>query len=208
MIDDVGDSTVEAATSRLASAALVIGGFLVTMWLIEIVDTALLDDRLQGNGIRPRSTSGLDGILWSPFLHSDFSHLISNTVPFAVLSGLSLTRGLTRHLAASAMIIGIGGLLVWLFAIGQNENHIGASGWVFGLFGWLVAGAWFERRLGSIVSAGAAVLLYGGIMLTGFVPRDGISWEGHLFGFIAGVATARILTTRAGTGRSDRALEA
>jgi membrane associated rhomboid family serine protease len=166
------------------------------MWFIEIIDTVALDDRLQGNGIQPRSPEGIDGILWSPFLHGGFAHLISNTIPFAILSGLTLVRGVRRYVSASAIIIVLGGLLVWLFAIGSNENHIGASGWVFGLFGFLIASAWFEKRPLSIGLAIVALALYGSTILFGFLPRPGLSWEGHLFGFVAGVAAARILTTR------------
>ena len=176
---------------------------LAVMWVLEIVDTAVLDDRLQGNGIRPRTGDGLDGILWAPFLHGGFPHLISNTIPFAILSALALTGGLRRYLAASALIIAIGGAMVWAFAIGSNENHIGASGWVFGLFGFLIAAAWFEKRPLSILVAIAALFIYGSTILFGFVPRPGLSWEGHLFGFVAGVIAARLLSDR----RHARALD-
>lgn len=169
---------------------------LAAMWMIEIVDTIVLDDRLEANGIRPRTTDGLDGILWSPFLHGGFPHLISNSIPFVILSGLVLTGGLRRYITASALIIAIGGLLVWLFAIGSNENHIGASGWVFGLFGFLIAAAWFEKRPLSILVAVAALFIYGSTILFGFVPRPGLSWEGHLFGFVAGILAARLVTNR------------
>ncbi len=194
------DATAPTQTSRFPAwvrgGAGMIAVTLAVMWFVEILDTVALDDRLQGNGIRPRSVDGIDGILWSPFLHGGFRHLISNTIPFAILSGLVLVRGTRRWLSASAVIIVLGGALVWLFAIGSNEVHIGASGWVFGLFGFLVASAWFERRPVSIVLAIVAVMLYGGTILFGFLPRPGLSWEGHLFGFIAGVAAARILTSR------------
>lgn len=173
----------------------VIVAALAAMWLIEIVDTIALDDRLEANGIRPRSTDGLDGILWSPFLHGGFRHLIGNTVPFAILSALALTGGLRRYLTASAVIIVVGGALVWALAIGSNENHIGASGWVFGLFGFLIAAAVFEKRAVSIIVAIVALFIYGGTILFGFVPRPGLSWEGHLFGFIAGVVAARVIAS-------------
>lgn len=169
---------------------------LAAMWFIEILDTIVLDDRLEGNGIQPRSSEGLDGIAWAPFLHGGFPHLISNTIPFAILSALALTGGLRRYLTASVLIILIGGALVWAFAIGSNENHIGASGWVFGLFGFLIAAAWFEKRPLSIIVAAAALFIYGGTILFGFVPRPGLSWEGHLFGFIAGIVAARLISER------------
>lgn len=174
----------------------VIAAVLAAMWLIEIVDTIALDDRLEQNGIRPRSSEGLDGIVWAPFLHGGFPHLIGNTIPFAILSALALTGGLRRYLTASALIILVGGALVWAFAIGSNENHIGASGWVFGLFGFLIGAAVFEKRAVSIIVAIVALFIYGGTILFGFVPRPGLSWEGHLFGFIAGVIAARVIAIR------------
>ena len=80
---------------------------LALMWAIELVDSIGLDDRLEGNGIRPRSIDGLDGILWSPFLHGGIAHLVGNTIPFAVLSGLALTGGVHRYVQASAVIIAV-----------------------------------------------------------------------------------------------------
>jgi membrane associated rhomboid family serine protease len=169
---------------------------LATMWFIEALDTAILDDRLQGNGIQPRSLDGLDGVLWSPFLHSGFPHLISNSIPFVVLSSLMLTGGLKRYVRASAIIIVLGGLLVWTLAIGSNENHIGASGWVFGMLGFLIAAAIFEKKVLTIAVGLVALLFYGGTLLVGFVPAPGVSWEGHLFGFVAGIVGAKILSTK------------
>lgn len=186
-----------AALRRNAgSSVLLVGATLSLMWLIEILDTVALGDRLQGNGILPRSVAGLDGILWSPFLHGGFPHLISNSVPFAVLSLLILTGGRSRYLRASALIIVIGGLLVWAFAIGNNENHIGASGWVLGMLGFLLAAAVREKRPLSIVAGLIAMVFYGGTLLVSFVPTSGISWEGHLFGFIAGVIAARFVVQK------------
>lgn len=180
----------------LTTGVVVIAVALGAMWLIEIIDSVALDDRLEQQGIQPRSVDGLDGVLWAPFLHGGFAHLISNTIPFVVLSGLALARGIGRYFSASAIIIVLGGLLVWLLAIGSNEVHIGASGWIFGLFGYLVASAWYERRPMSILLAVVAVILYGSTILFGFLPRPGLSWEGHLFGFIAGLAAARLLSPR------------
>ena len=181
----------EWLTGRLG---LVVGA-LAVMWIAEIVDTVLGGD-LDGAGIRPRMLDGLDGILWSPFLHSGFPHLISNTIPFAVLSALVLVRGPRLWINASVIIVALGGLLVWAFAIGSNEVHIGASGWVFGLFGFLVASAFFERRPLSIGIGLITLFLYGGTILIGFVPQPGLSFEGHIFGFVAGVVAARVLTSR------------
>ena len=190
---DTGESR---PTPTWLRAGMGIMAILAIMWGIEIVDTTLLDDDLQSNGIRPRSVNGLDGIAWSPFLHAGFGHLISNSLPFLILSALVLTRGIRRYTSVSVIVIALGGALVWLLAFTSKSNHIGASGWIFGLLGYLIGAVFYERRPLSFLAAAVAVFLYGGTLLSGFLPREGISWEGHLFGFVAGVVAARVLNQR------------
>ena len=186
---------IELTDSKSPSGIGLLVATIGIMWVTEIADT-VLGGRLDINGIIPRSIAGLDGILWSPFLHDGFSHLISNTLPLAVLSGLVLLQGVRRWIYASIIIVIVGGLLVWGFAIGSNEVHIGASGWIFGLFGFLVVSAILERKLMSIGIGLVTLFFYGSTMMLGFIPRPGLSWEGHLFGFIAGIVAARILANR------------
>ena len=168
------------------------------MWAIELVDTFVLSDSLQRNGINPRRIEGLDGILWTPWLHSDFGHILSNTVPFIVLGWLTMIRGFRFWLAVTVGTMLGGGFLVWLLAGGSN--HIGASGLVFGYFGALMGAAVRSRKPATLAPALVAIFLYGTI-LVGIVPQDDISWEGHLFGMIAGFVVAyRLVPARA---RSD-----
>jgi len=175
---------------------------LAVIWSVEIVDSVALSDRLQGNGIRPRHDEGLDGILWTPFLHSDFGHVASNSVPFMALGGLVAIRGMRYWVRATTVIIVGGGGLTWLLA--ADGNHIGASGVVFGYFGVIVGAAVFERRPKALAPALLALGFYGGLV-AGLVPQGSISWEGHLFGMMAGVAAARWLAEprRRHTDRSD-----
>lgn len=163
---------------------------LSSMWIVEAVDSTVLDDWLQGGGIHPRAADGVDGILWAPFLHGDWTHLVSNSVPFLVLGALVAIGGLRRWLGATLVITILGGGLTWAFA--RGGNHVGASGLIFGYLGYLVAAAAYKRNLRSIVPAIVAILLYGGIWV-GLKPTSGISWEGHLFGAIAGVVAAGAL---------------
>ncbi len=140
-------------------------------------------------GIFPRSVHGLAGIPLAPFLHGSFGHVISNSIPFLVMGGLIAFRGRQVLLRVSFIVIGVGGSGVWL--LGRSAVHIGASGLVFGYFGYLVARGWYERRLGSILLAIVVIILYGGLIL-GVLPARGlVSWEAHLFGLIAGVLAAR-----------------
>jgi membrane associated rhomboid family serine protease len=163
---------------------------LVAMWAIEVVDTLAFDDWLQGNGIRPRHGDGLDGIAWTPFLHSDFGHVASNSIPLLALGGLVAIRGMRYWARATAVIVVLGGGLTWI--LGGSGNHIGASGLVFGYFGAILGAAVFERRPKALAPALLALGFYSGI-LAGLVPQEFISWEGHLFGLLAGVAAAKWL---------------
>ena len=162
----------------------------VAIWAIEAIDTVVLDDRLQRNGIQPRRVDGLDGVLWSPFLHSNFGHVSSNTIPLIVLGGLVSVRGFRYWAVVTAMAVFVGGGLTWAFA--GFGNHIGASGVVFGYFGAVLGAAWFERRPRPLAAALLAIFLYSSF-IAGLVPQEGISWEGHLFGLLAGVIAAKLM---------------
>ncbi|MDH3295451.1 MAG: rhomboid family intramembrane serine protease [Acidimicrobiia bacterium] len=180
--------------------------YLLLIWSIEIIDTFLLGSSLQGGGIHPRDQDGLDGILWAPFLHSDWGHVVSNSGPLAILGGLTALRGRARWLTVTVAGIVIGGGLVWLF--GRSANHIGSSGVIFGYFGALLGAAVFERRPRAIAPALVAIMLYYGL-LVGLVPQEGISWEGHLFGMVAGLIVAKLIVeTRKAAEEDDVDLSA
>ncbi|WDG41931.1 rhomboid family intramembrane serine protease [Pseudomonas synxantha] len=145
---------------------------------------------LMAFGLVPRTLHGLFGILTSPFLHASFAHLSANLIAFMVLGTLVILDGLHRFIAVSAIVILLGGALVWLF--GFAGVHVGASGWVFGLWAYLLARAWFHRSWSNLITAGVVAVLYGGLIF-GFLPRQGVSFEGHLFGAFAGFIAAKVL---------------
>ena len=176
---------------RLLSTGFgILAAWLAVMWAVEIIDSLILSDALQPNGIHPRRLDGLDGILWAPFLHSTFGHLISNSIPFLALGFLVSLRGLRYWVLVTLVALVGGGALTWL--VGGAGNHIGASGVVFGYFGALMGAAFYDRRPRAIAPALVALVLYSGLVV-GVVPQDGISWEGHLFGLVFGVLAARAL---------------
>jgi len=136
----------------------------------------------------PRTQGGLVGIVTAPFIHFGLAHLAANLLPFLVLGALVLRQGESRFLEAALTIALAQGSLLWLF--GRNAAHAGMSGVIFGFFGYLVALAWLTRTPTDLITAGAVILIYGG-MLAGIAPaRNGTSWEGHLFGLIAGLGAA------------------
>ena len=180
--------------SPVVQGMIVVGALAAAMWVVEIVDQ-VAGGSLDRNGIEPREADGLDGILWAPFLHANWDHLIGNTIPFLLLGiGIALS-GAARVILVTAIVAVIGGLGTWLIGP-PNTVHIGASGLVFGYAAYLVSRGAFTRRPLQLVLGLAVVAVWGATLLQGLVPEDGISWQGHLFGAIGGVIAAWLLEQR------------
>jgi len=161
------------------------------MWVVEILDLLPFVD-LDRYGIRPRSASGLLGIVTAPFLHAGFGHLMLNSLPFIVLGGTVLLSGVRVFWGVTIFVTLAGGLGVWLFAESLS-NHLGASGLIFGYLGFLLARGVFEKSFPSILIACAILVGYGGLLFGVLPLQTGVSWQGHLFGFLAGVGAARLM---------------
>jgi membrane associated rhomboid family serine protease len=182
--------------SPVVQGIIVVAAMSALMWVVEIVDQ-VAGGRLDANGIEPRELDGLDGIVWAPFLHADFQHLIGNTIPFLLLGFAIAFSGVARVILVTAIVAVVGGLGTWLIAP-ANTVHIGASGLVFGFAAYLVARGAFSRSARQIVLGLVVVVVWGATLLQGLVPETGISWQGHLFGAVGGVVAARVLAQRAG----------
>ena len=166
-------------------------GFVGLMWALEILDL-FLGGALNQFGIRPHSIVGLRGILFAPFLHGSLLHLIANTVPFVILGWLVMLRRTSDFWPVTIIVMLVAGLGTWLFAPPWTV-HIGASGVVFGYLGFLLSRGYFERSIGAIAMSLLVGMLYGG-MIWGVLPGQlGISWQGHLFGFLGGILAAQML---------------
>ena len=179
---------------RTPSGFALVGAMAALMWVLEILDAAAGVD-LDRFGIEPREPSGLDGILFSPFLHGGFGHLIGNTIPFLALGLLIALGGAVRVLAVTAIVMVVGGLGTWLTGP-ENSVHIGASGVVFGYAAYLISRFLYTRNLLHLGAGVAVVLVWGTTLLIGFVPTPGVSWQGHFFGAVGGVVAARALHRR------------
>ncbi|HIT76942.1 MAG TPA: rhomboid family intramembrane serine protease [Candidatus Avipropionibacterium avicola] len=157
------------------------------MWISEGIDT-LLGGALDAFGIRPREAEGLIGLVTAPFLHDGFAHLVANTSTFVVL-GL-LVAWLTRWFwLVTVGVAVLGGLGVWLFGAPLTV-HVGASGLVYGYAAFLVAYGLVARRVTAVIVAVVVFLVYGSIVWGALPGEAGVSWEGHLFGAVAGVLLA------------------
>src|SRR3954451_2190135 len=189
--------------SDRAQALVVVAGLVAVMWVVEVIDQVFSGADLDQYGIRPHDApDGLIGIATAPFLHAGFGHLIGNTIPFLVLGAMIALSGLARVVSATLIIALVGGLGVWLFAP-TGTDHIGASGVVFGYAAYLIARGVFSRNLLHLGAGLFVIAVYGSTLLFGLAPRDGISWQGHLFGAVGGVVAAWLLDAR--RDRAERA---
>lgn len=160
-------------------------------WVVELIDLFVFQGRLDRFGIVPQNIVGLRGILFAPFLHGGLGHLIANTVPFLTLGWFVMLQETSDFFIVSLVTIVVSGIGVWLF--GSAGVHIGASGLIFGYLGFLMLRGYFQRNLPSIVLSLVVIFFYGGL-IWGVLPlQRGISWEGHLFGFLGGVLAARLI---------------
>ena len=160
-------------------------------WLIFAGDM-LLPVSLRQFGILPRTITGLKGILLAPLLHGGLNHLIANTAALLVL--LLVAFSYSRKLAAKALgiIIAVGGMLVWLFG-GGDRIHIGSSGIIFGLIGFLLFIGLYRRDWKALAASLFTGLAYGSSLQSLLVHTPGISWSGHFFGFASGVLAAYLM---------------
>lgn len=169
---------------RVRTGFRTLGAVLAVLILVHVAHI-VTGGCFAGWGIQPRNPQSLLHIFTSPFLHGSSYHLANNLLGMAIFGSLCLVRGVPFFYRSSLFIIVVSGLLVWLF--GRGGLHIGASGWIFGLWSLAIAMAVFQRRVLDIVIAVGVVLLYGG-MIFGVLPgRPNISFEAHLFGALAGV---------------------
>lgn len=159
----------------------------ILMWTIHIISVVGGYD-LSYLGVYPKHVSGLIGVITAPFIHGDFQHLTSNTIPFIFLSWMITYFYKEVAIKAILMIYILTGLAVWGFA--REVYHIGASGVVYGLVAFVFWSGIFVKDIRSIVLSMVVTVLYSG-MFVGIVPnQEGISWESHLYGALVGIFVA------------------
>ena len=182
--------------ARPGRSLLVIGGFVVLLWVVQAVN-ALDGGRLTvAGGIIPLRRDGLDGIVFAPLLHGSWVHLEGNTLPVLLLGFLATSAGLARFGVATAVIWLTAGVGAWLTG-GPGTVHVGASSLVFGWLTLLLVRGFLARSAGQIALAVVLFLAYGSV-LWGVLPTTyGVSWQGHLFGALGGVAGAVLVSHRA-----------
>lgn len=167
-----------------------IATLLAVMWGIELLNLLSKHRLSRTLAIHPRTLHGLFGIPVSPFLHFSVSHLLTNTLPFALLGGLTRLQGKMLFIEVSLIIVVVSGFAIWLLA--RAAAHAGVSGLVFGYFGFLLTSGLYAKDLQAMLIALGVLVYYGG-MVSGILPlRAYVSWEGHLFGFLSGILAAKM----------------
>ena len=164
--------------------------YLALLWVVELINEATDYDLSQAGGLRPRDPGSLVDIITSPFLHGSLEHLASNALPLFSLGFIAAMTGIKRFFLVTALVILIEGIGVWFFSP-ANTISVGASGVVFGYFGYLLLRGLVDRRPVDVVVSIGVALSYGYVMWNsiGF-GSTGISWQGHLSGLVGGLTAA------------------
>lgn len=164
---------------------------LAIIWSVFLIDR-YFNLNLYLFGVQPQTGSGIKGILFMPFIHGqkDFSHIINNSIPIAVLLGAIIYFYRSIALKVLGLIWFGGGFLLWAIAQNTNSFHIGISGIIYGLFGFLFISGFLRKYLPLQVISLFVAFLYGSLVWGIFPTEERISWEGHLFGMTAGIFAA------------------
>jgi membrane associated rhomboid family serine protease len=200
---DLGTGDAAAVLAEARKALFVMVGFLALIWVIQIANWADHYQLTQTYGIRPHDASSLPDILSAPFLHVSWAHIEGNSGPLFIFGFLAAYRGVTKFLGVTVLVILTSGLGAWLFE-SSNSVGAGASGVVFGYFGYIMVRGFFDRHAIDML-LGAVMALCFAYQFTVLLPHAGIGWQAHIGGLVGGVAAGWVFRERrAGTPRPLR----
>lgn len=189
MIDELITS-VDLILTQTKNNLEVLGIVLLIPWVIFFL-SRFISNKILLLGIIPRHIFGLQGVIFAPLLHADFNHIFFNSIPLLVLSNFILINGLHYYLLVTTLITLLSGLSIWCFA--KPGLYIGASALITGYWAFLVCNIYQTGALTSIILGLISIYYFAGIFL-GIFPREkGVSWEGHLFGLLAGIAASHLI---------------
>lgn len=184
--------------SRVVGALFMTFLLLGACWAVEVMNYAD-DGALSARyGIRPHDTGQIWHIFTAPFLHAGLDHIMANSVPLAIFGFLAALRGVSRFISVSLIIIVASGLGVF-FLSAPDSVTVGASGLIFGYFGYLLARGFVEHRASDIVVAVIIAVFYGTMIFGALPGQPGISWQAHMFGLIGGILAAWMTRQRSHT---------
>src|SRR3569833_3483789 len=191
----------EAVLAEAVKAFWTMVGVLAVIWVVQLVNWADGYGLSVHYGIHTRDVTSLPTVLTAPFLHFGWGHIEGNSGPQIIFGFLAAFRGVMRFLSLTALIVLVSGAGAWLTS-GPGTVTAGASGVVFGYFGYVIVRGIFDRHRIDI-AVGLVMALCFAYQFTVLLPHRGISWQGHLFGFLAGIAGGWILRDRRPRGARD-----
>src|SRR5215470_12790177 len=187
--------TAEIDIDEAKKAFFLMVGFIALIWVLQVFNWAGHDRLDYDYGILPRSIGRLPEIFSAPFLHFSWDHIEGNSGPLFVFGLLAAYRGVKKFLGVTLIVAVTSGLGVWLFQ-GGNELTVGASGLIFGYFGYVLSRGLFDRNLIDALAAVVLGLSYAYILSVAIPGTPGVSWIGHLGGLVGGLACGWIFRTR------------
>jgi membrane associated rhomboid family serine protease len=191
---DFGPGDAETVLAEARKALFVMVGFLALIWIIQIANWADQYRLTSEYGIQPHDLASLPDVLTAPFLHFSWAHIEGNSGPLFIFGFLAAYRGVTKFLGVTAIVILTSGLAAWLFE-SPGSVGAGASGVVFGYFGYIMVRGFFDRHLIDML-IGAVMALCFAYQFTVLLPRAGIGWQAHIGGLVGGVASGWIFRDR------------
>src|SRR6266699_1629789 len=201
---DIADAGTVLARAR--TALFVMTGFLVVIWAIQVANAADSYYLTQTYGIMPRDLSSLPYILTAPFLHVSWSHIEGNSGPLFIFGFLAAYRGLGKFAAVTAIVVVTSGLAAWFFEPAGTVG-VGASGVVFGYFGYIIVRGLFDRHAIDVL-IGAVMALCFAYQFAVLLPHQGIGWQAHVGGLVGGILGGWLLRDRSAARRAARPAKA
>src|SRR6266487_3286950 len=195
-----GDPATVLAEARKALFVMV--GFLAVIWIVQLANWADHYQLSQSYGIRPRDAGSLPDLLTAPFLHFSWAHIEGNSGPLFIFGFLAAYRGVTKFFGVTALVILTSGLGAWLT---ENSGSVGAgaSGVVFGYFGYIMVRGIFDRHAIDLL-IGAVMALCFAYQFSVLLPHQGIGWQAHVGGLAGGIVSGWLFRDRR-AARSRRA---
>ena len=191
---DLGSGNAEMVLAEARKALFVMVGFLALIWIIQIANWVDHYHLTFEYGIRPRDAGSLADILTAPFLHFNWAHIEGNSGPLFIFGFLAAYRGVAKFFGVTALVILTSGLGAWLFE-SPGSVGAGASGVVFGYFGYIMVRGFFDRHAIDML-LGAVMALCFAYQFTVLLPKAGIGWQAHIGGVVGGVAAGWVFRDR------------
>ncbi len=196
---EIGTGNAEAVLAEARKALFVMVGVIAVLWIVQIFNWADHYHLAVEYGIHPRDVTDLPDILSAPFLHFSWTHIEGNSGPLFIFGFLAAYRGVTKFIGVTVLVVLVSGLAAW-FSESPHTVGAGASGVVFGYFGYIMVRGFFDRHLVDIL-IGAVMALCFAYSFSVLLPHAGIGWQAHVGGLVGGIAAGWIFRER----RPDRA---